>query len=565
MPKGEKPKSNKRLELFIVAFILLAATVLRLWDLTSIPNGFHRDEALFGYEAYSIAKTSRDEHGRFMPIWFEGFGVIDYPLAIYPRVPFIAVLGLNVFAVRFSLEFYGIVTVLLLYLLARKMFPDRLVAIFALIIAGFSTWHFFMSRYTPGITALMFLVLGLYLLLYGRRRLWNILGGVSLGLTCFTYASYYFFLPPFLLLMFLVFFHEIKRDKNIRDGFIAVVAVTVLAFALFWNINLQRAPQTAFYFDKRIIEYTWGDKPVGQRFALGGSYDFVERVLYNPRLGYVHKIISNYIDGFSTNYWLKTGRGFESNVDGFGNLLVYEPFLAIIGALYLFWKRSKLGIFLVGWVLIGPLASTFTKDVTSTRLLHMVPAFVLLEAAALAYLVRDILKLRYKALAFLAIASIFIPILFFNMLYYNAYFRHMSAYSGVWWQKGYFETIDMTNKYPQKQVYMKGKWDFSYILFAFRNKYDPALFQKEAKREKGNFNFDTVTDFGRFHFVDDIKKGRLCRDYNSIYIERIGANESAPEMFVNEITSVGSDRFVYFIPTKKVCEGYMPTDPNSNI
>lgn len=597
MKRRKKLGGNRRIELLIVGFIrsekttafkawmkriverrkrtttfrpwvsiLLVATVLRLWSLDSIPNGFHRDEALFGYEAYSIAKTGRDEHGRFMPLWFEGFGVIDYPLAIYPRVPFIAVMGLSVFSVRFSLVFYGVLSVFLIYLLARKLFADRQTALIAGFLAAISTWHFFMSRYTPSVLALVFLVLGVNLLLFAKRRRWNVIGGISLGLTCYCYAAYYFFLPLFLALILAVYFPEIKRNKDLRLGFVAAVLTMVSAFGLFWNINITRAPQSAFYYDHRNIEYQWGDRPVGQRLALGGSYDLLEKRLHDPRLGYVYKAALNYYAGFSNVFWLEKGRGFESNLDGFGNLLLYEPLLIMLGALVLVWKRSKAGLLLIGWVLLGPLSSAFTKDVTSTRLMHMVVPFVLLEAAGLRYLIWELApQLGRKVLRILAVLIILAPIIFLNVLYYDAYFRHMSAYSGRWWQKGYFELINMTNKYPQKQVYMVGKWDFSYIMFAFANKYDPAAFQKTAKREIGQYNFDTVTDFDRYHFVDEIKKGMLCQNFNSIYITRIGSTDTPPKMFDGIVTSLGSDKFVYFIPNAKNCEGYAPTDADFTI
>ncbi len=566
MPKSRKSKSNRRIEFLIVGLILLVATVLRLWSLTSIPNGFHRDEALFGYEAYSIAKTGKDQHGRFMPLWFEGFGVIDYPLAIYPRVPFIAVMGLNVFSVRFSLVFYAILSVLLIYQLARKLFDDKQTAVIVGFLAAISSWHFFMSRYTPSILALVFLVLGVRLLLFGKTSRTHVIGGIALGLTCYCYAAYFFFLPLFLFLILAVYFPEIKKDKSLRLGLLAATITMVSAFVLFWNVNITRAPQSAFYYDRRSIEYTWGDKPVGERLAQGGTYDLLERRLHDPRLGFAHRAALNYYQGFSNVFWLEKGRGFESNVEGFGNLLLYEPVLIIIGVLVLMWKRSKVGLLLIGWVVLGPISSTFTKDVTSTRLMHMVVPFVFLEAVGIRYLVWELVpKLRVGALRILAVLIILAPMVYFNVLYFDAYFRHMSAYSGRWWQNGYSELIKLTNKYPQKQVYMVGKWDFSYIHFVFWNRYDPAMFQKTAKREVGIYNFNTVTDFDRYHFVDNITKKMLCRDTNSIYIQTIIASDDTPKMFEGVITSLGSDKFVYFIPTEKKCAGYAPIDPKADI
>lgn len=562
MARASKVPEKNRLTAFftkqtsVLLLILALAAFLRIYNLTVTPPGFHRDEALFGYEAYSIAQTGRDQHGRFLPLSFEGFGVIDYPLVIYLRVPFIAIMGLDVFSVRFSLVFYSLITIFLIYKLAQKLFNDQATAFIAALVAAFSSWHFFMSRsgYAIAVIGLMFLLLGVYLMLYGRRRRQNVAGGIALGLTCFSYASYYFFTPVFLMAILAIFLPEIKKDKDIRFGFIAAVLTTALAFGLFWNVNIKRAPQSAFYLDHRNIEYGWADKPVGEILAQGRKYDFVERWLHDPRTGYFYKGVQNYFDGFSTSFWLKTGRGFESNVDGFGNLLLYEPVLIAIGAFYLLWKKSKAGLFLVAWIVLGPISSTFTRDVVSTRILHMVVPFVLLQAVALKFLVKDVIfKLRPKIIAVVLVLAFFAPLFYFNLLYFDAYFRHMNAYAGRWWQKGFLDVVDMTNRYPEKQVYFKGKWGFAYIMFAFRNKYDPATFQKEAKREISSINFNTVTDFGRYHFIDDITPDMICRDYNSIYIEELQQDHDPSFKTDGVITSLGSDRFVYFVPDAEKC------------
>ena len=312
-------------QVLLLLFILFVAAFLRLYKITTDPPGLHRDEALFGYNAYSILKTGTDEHGRFLPLSFEGFGIIDYPLAIYLRVPFIAFFGLTTFAVRFSIVFYSLITIFLVYKLAEKFFGDKTTALIAAFIAAFSSWHFFMSRagFAISMYGLLFLLLGTYLLLYGKKRWQNILGGISLGLTCFSYAAYYFFLPLFLLTILVVFFSEIKKDKNIRLGFFIAFLTMVAAFAIFWEANFKRAPQAAFYYNDSGILWAWTDKPVGEILAGGGKYDRLEWFLHNPRWAYIYKAATNYFDGYSPTFWLKIGKGMDSNVEGFGNLLLY--------------------------------------------------------------------------------------------------------------------------------------------------------------------------------------------------------------------------------------------------
>lgn len=546
----------------ILTLILMAAAFIRIYSLSSIPVGFHRDEAFFGYEAYSLIKTARDSHGRFLPFSFEGFGIIDYPLAIYPAVPIIALLGLDVFAIRFNFVVYSLITIYLVYKLSQKFLQSSKVALVAAVILTFSSWHFYLSRtgWAISMYALVFLLWGIWWLLYGTSLGKRIAGGAFLGLTLFTYAAYYFFLPPFLFLIFLVYFPELRKNRDFRMGLGAAVLTSVLAFSLFFGNNLKRAPQAAFWYNNPGIRWEWSDKPVGEVLAQGRKYDFLEMRLHDPRLAIFYKAVQNYFDGFSVTYWLRTGRGFESNLQGFGNLLLYEPLLILAGIIYLAWQRSKAGIFLVGWLLLGPLATTFTKDVTTARLLHMLPAFVILEATGVQFIYKFVLKFKQKVVVVLVFLAIALPILFNNVLYFDAYFRHSGAYMGRWWYRGYLDVVDLLNTYPEKKAYLKTKGDFAYTFIVFRNQYDPVKFQREAVWETNQLNISEVTRFGRYVFIDTINLDDLCRDFESIYIEKLEENVNDTFQADGEIAYVGSDRFIYFVPTPEKCAAktYLP-------
>jgi len=92
---------------------LILSFVFRVILLTESPPGLFCDEASFGYNAFSIAETGRDEHGVFLPVFFEAFGDFKNPVYVYILVPFVKLLGLSVFSVRFTSAFIGIGSVLL--------------------------------------------------------------------------------------------------------------------------------------------------------------------------------------------------------------------------------------------------------------------------------------------------------------------------------------------------------------------------------------------------------------------------------------------------------------------
>src|SRR5437868_4259461 len=97
----------KRTTLIILICITLFAGILRLWRLDTVPAGFNIDEAAFGYNAYSILKTGKDEYGTFLPLSLKSFG--DYKAAgyAYIDIPFIALFGLNEFSVRLPSAILG--------------------------------------------------------------------------------------------------------------------------------------------------------------------------------------------------------------------------------------------------------------------------------------------------------------------------------------------------------------------------------------------------------------------------------------------------------------------------
>jgi len=108
---------------YTILFIALAlGTFLRLWQLSAVPNGLTWDEAAIGYNAFSILKTGKDEHGAFLPIIFKSFGDYKPGLYIYLTVPAVAIFGLNEFAVRFPSAIAGILAILGVYLLTKELF-----------------------------------------------------------------------------------------------------------------------------------------------------------------------------------------------------------------------------------------------------------------------------------------------------------------------------------------------------------------------------------------------------------------------------------------------------------
>jgi hypothetical protein len=79
----------------------IVALVIFSWRLTTVPPAIYVDEAVTGYNAYSVLMTGKDEYGKTMPILFKYFGSWLPGLNMYWLVPWIKVLGLSELGVRF--------------------------------------------------------------------------------------------------------------------------------------------------------------------------------------------------------------------------------------------------------------------------------------------------------------------------------------------------------------------------------------------------------------------------------------------------------------------------------
>src|SRR5262245_22643658 len=85
-----------------LALATLLAGIARFTLLGAVPISLYCDEALHGYEAWSLLLTGRDRHGVLLPFFFDVFGVNwSEPLYIYLTVPAVALLGLTPLAARF--------------------------------------------------------------------------------------------------------------------------------------------------------------------------------------------------------------------------------------------------------------------------------------------------------------------------------------------------------------------------------------------------------------------------------------------------------------------------------
>ena len=224
-----------------IIVLALAALVLYSVDLGRAPIYLHPAEVLFALQAHSIARTAHDVNGRLLPVYFQmapiGENVWFQPVIEYVMAPFFWVLPLSEWSVRFPTVVVGIVDVILMYLVARRVFDDDRWALGTAALLALTPAHFIHSRIAMDyLYPVPFVLAWLWLLLrYFEKRellvLW--IASTVLGFGVYSYIASAIMMPVYLVVTWVALFA--RGEKTTRPYLISLVGfVWPLAFGVIW-------------------------------------------------------------------------------------------------------------------------------------------------------------------------------------------------------------------------------------------------------------------------------------------------------------------------------------------
>lgn len=205
---------------FITLFLIVTlAIVLRFFKLGEVPLGFHQDEVSQAYNSFSILNTARDRYGQFLPILFRSFGSYQPPVYTYLTTIPIYFFGNTIFAARSTSAFFGVLIVVVTYLivetLANLKYRHNLALLSAFVVA-ISPWSIhFSRRVVEGNLGLFFFLLALYFFLRSLKKIKYILPAcLALGISTHAYYSerlISMIFLPFLLIYFRTYYLKHKK------------------------------------------------------------------------------------------------------------------------------------------------------------------------------------------------------------------------------------------------------------------------------------------------------------------------------------------------------------------
>ncbi|HWS87514.1 MAG TPA: hypothetical protein VN282_11150 [Pyrinomonadaceae bacterium] len=201
--------ARARLYVLPGALCLLAFALYAL-GVPENPPGFYIDESSIAYNALTVARTGRDEHGEAWPLYFRAFGDYKNPTYVYLLAAVFRVTGPGVAVARLLSAALGAAAALLLGLLAWRLTRSKEACAVVACSALLTPWLYECSRLVFEVAAYP-LACALFLLALRRaseRERWGVrdvcaLAG-ALALLTYTYSTGRLLAP--LLAAGLVFF-----------------------------------------------------------------------------------------------------------------------------------------------------------------------------------------------------------------------------------------------------------------------------------------------------------------------------------------------------------------------
>ena len=497
----ESVAASPRLDRVVILLLLAMAVgfALRVIHLGSLPPGLNQDEAVNGYDAYSLALTGRDHHGHLWPVaGFESYGDWVSPLLTFLTAPVVGLFGLSVASVRAATAIVGVLAIPAMYLLGVELFRRPVVGLVAAWYMALSPWAVHRGRFAipPSIVPTMVTLTMLAIVWAVRRRSGRmaVAAAVAAGLTTAAYPTMKLYVP-LLLLAALWAFRRGLVQLGARRIALAVVVYLVIAGPIYYLSLGVPGGQTRWQ----------------QVTVLGKGH---------PPAFFVHQ----YRAYFSPRVFLLEGQDHPAQAptpSGRGvELLSMAPFLVAGGLCVLLaaFKRDEgerseapFAQFLLLALLLYPIPGALTERAPHlNRGIHLIPLlalFVAVGAVASARLLgrafdRAAPAWRRRGMAVAALLAVTVvgaELLGRYRDYFTSYARRAGVLSYFQYGQEQAMTYALAHEAEYDSVWVSGG-NQSYMFLLFHGRWPPRDAQRALRVRRVAGSWNRVDGIGKFHF-----------------------------------------------------------------
>jgi len=484
----------------LLILILLFSAIIRLYRLGEIPEGFHSDEAAFGYNAYSLLKTGKDEYGNTFPLILKSFG--DYKGAIYAylSIPFVAFWGLNEFSSRVVSAIIGTLLVFVVYKFVYEVFKNKKIAIATSIVFSISPVSLFLSRVqSDPLIANFFLYAGMTLFLSGVKNikfLYLLLSLAAFILAIFSHQASATLLILLLSVLIYWIFNKINRKYKVFSLLLFVIALLFSVSSMkssinrYNEVNFMKNPSVTIPLTAGIYEEGIMKAPM-----------FVTRIFHNKFIQSYKYLVEAMGKYWSVQFlFLEAGQPIREIVPDIGIFYLMELPLILYGIYIGLREFRSQTVMLLSWVFLGTVAISMAVDETPNihRFYYLALPFYVFIAIALLNIVKRkghlgifYFNLKYPLIVIYIISfTVYTHQLFIHQPVHKPYFRDFAYKELV------YNLEDIKNNYDSI-VFTKSQ-SSPYIHILFHTKYDPVKYHNSGS--KRDLNYERLDNY---YFVPD--------------------------------------------------------------
>lgn len=532
----------------LLLFIITLGGFLRFFNLGDKLLGVTADEIQQGYTAYSLYQTGMDEWGDKWPVFPRGFGDYKPPVYSYLTIPFVALFGLEIWAVRLPSAILGTLTIAVIFFLAQELFKNYKISLLSALILSVSYWHMAFSRIAWESNAgSFFFLLGFLFFLKGLKKN-NLLffSALFFGVSIFAYFSFKLLAVLFIAGLVFLFYKDFTRINKSKLAAVSVIFLFFVGLSLIGDIFYGGARRTAdaAIFNPENLEQLRNIQvadPLPQPFG---------RIINNKPVYLFGQFFQNYFGYFSTTFLVSPNRSDATLFNLTGTWLIsFWEFLLVLIGVFLFIKNPTREAKVLGLLaLLSPVPAALTREYMHTQRTEIILFLVPVVAAYSALHAYQFLgKWKLKVLN-----GVFFGLLVTGSLVQRIdfYFYHQFNPNMGGLKYGYQEMIDFTES--QKSSYNKIVFTKSYsmpqIFVAFYSKMDPKEFQKYSATWK-HFETDGLRyvdmvdmNMGKYEFrgIDWDKDKKL---QNALIV--VGEKEIPPEPINKFIVKAPNGKVIF--------------------
>jgi 4-amino-4-deoxy-L-arabinose transferase-like glycosyltransferase len=488
LPEFEK---IRKYEWIIVGVLLAIGIFVRLYLLGSLPGGINQDEASISYDTFAIAKYGIDRNGYVFPVYPVAWGAGHAPLMTYISMPFISLFGLNALSFRLANAILGILSLLFIYLLVKRLHNVE-TGMLALLLLVVNPWHIMMSRWALDANCLPAVFLcGVWLFSLAidkqSSKFFYLAAGV-LALSLYAYGTVYIVIPIFLLIVciYLLKYKKIKlKTLFISAGVFLVIALPIILFLAINFLNLKPII-TPFFSIPKLTALRSGST------FISFNNDIMQNIWYN-----IYDMLKLVLFQGNDLPW--------NSISQFGTMYLYAPPLILIGALLLFAQNIKKGfrlnITIFAWF-IGALVLSFVLLNNVNRINIIFIPIIYLIVLAICFIVHNF---KYAL-------PLILVIIIANFAYFTTFYfiKYPSEINPLFYQS-FGDAIKDAEKKTNGDIYIPAQVNGAYVETLFYATPSPKEFLDTVKYINPYDEFRQASDFGRFHFFEpsNIDKGSV--------------------------------------------------------